>query len=299
MRKISESDIKGLNISSADCVRWVDDALRIKRKSLLPPKTSIHQDGHKFFNVMPCVIPDKNIAGVKVVTRYPEREPSLKSHILFYDNSDGNLKALIDADFITTQRTAAVAVHSVGLLAKKDYRSIAFIGLGTIGQATLKMYIETLNGKMVQIRLFNYKNRAENIVSMYKSVKNVSFSVFDSYEKMIDDCDVIVSAVTFAEQDFCDENLYKKGCLLVPIHTLGFQQCDLTFDKIFGDDYEHIKNFKYFNRFKSFNEVSDVLIGKCPGRDNNEQRIIAYNIGIALHDIFFASEIYSRLSNQA
>ena len=74
---------------------------------------------------------------------------------------------------------------------------------------------------------------------------------------------------------------------MVPIHTRGFQNCDLFFDKVFADDYGHVKHFQYFDRFRSFGEVSGVVTNKITGRDNNTQRILVYNIGIAIHDIYF------------
>ena len=51
------------------------------------------------------------------------------------------------------------------------------------------------------------------------------------------------------------------------------------------------------NRFQKFDEMSQVLLHKSPGRENNTERILSYNIGIALHDIYFASEIYKRTIN--
>ena len=69
-----------------------------------------------------------------------------------------------------------------------------------------------------------------------------------------------------------------------------------SFDHIFADDKGHVEGFKYFSQFKEFNELSEVLLGKVIGRDNDEQRIMAYNIGLGLHDVLFASKIYERLS---
>ena len=69
----------------------------------------------------------------------------------------------------------------------------------------------------------------------------------------------------------------------------------MFFDKIYGDDTNHIKGFKYFSKFKKFDELSNVLLAKNPGRENDKERIIAYNIGIALHDIFFANHLYEML----
>ena len=297
MIHIKDRDIERLNLISDDFLNWVNKALLAKNDCILPAKISMKQYGHRFFNVMPCIIPALNIAGVKVVTRYPDREPSLKSDLMLYDNGSGELKAIVDADYITTWRTAAVAVHSINLLAKKNYRSISFLGLGVIGKATLRVYVDTLKDTDVEIRILNYKDRAKDVIMEYADRKDLKFAIYDSYEEMIRDCDVIVSAVTYAERDFCDESLYKKGCLLIPVHTLGFQGCDLTFDKIFGDDRAHIEGFKYFDRFKELHETAEVLKGICKGRENDSERIIAYNIGIALHDLTFVNEIYNRMVN--
>ena len=48
--------------------------------------------------------------------------------------------------------------------------------------------------------------------------------------------------------------------------------------------------------FKQFDEFAHVLIGENPGRESEQERILVYNIGIALHDIYFASKIYDKLS---
>ena len=116
--------------------------------------------------------------------------------------------------------------------------------------------------------------------------------ICDSYEELIKNSDVIVSAVTVAENLFGKDEWFKEGVLVVPIHTRGFQNCDLFFDKVFADDKSHVESFKYFNSFKSFNEIGNVLNGTVTGRDNEFQRILSYNIGIALHDVCLARRIF-------
>ena len=72
----------------------------------------------------------------------------------------------------------------------------------------------------------------------------------------------------------------------------GLQNCDTTFDRVFGDDTNHLKGFKYFSQYKDYNEIGEVLSGRDPGRRWQEQRIIDYNYGLALHDVVYASLIY-------
>ena len=63
------------------------------------------------------------------------------------------------------------------------------------------------------------------------------------------------------------------------------------------DDTDQIRNWKYFSRFHQFDELHHVLQGINPGRANQEERILSYNYGLALHDIVYASKIYDRVKD--
>ena len=83
-------------------------------------------------------------------------------------------------------------------------------------------------------------------------------------------------------------DLFKPGVLVVLVHTRGFQNCDTVFDKVFADDEGHVKGLKYFSQFKKFAELDRILKGQISGRENDSERILSYNIGIGIHDIYFA-----------
>ena len=137
-----------------------------------------------------------------------------------------------------------------------------------------------------------YKNQEISFIKRFESFPNVTFSVVHSPRELITDADVVVSSVTAADNLIAEDDWFKKGALVVPIHTRGFQNCDLFFDRVFADARNHVSQFKYFDRFKYFDEISNVLSGIHPGRTNDQERILAYNIGIGLHDIYFASKIF-------
>lgn len=85
--------------------------------------------------------------------------------------------------------------------------------------------------------------------------------------------------------------------MVIPVHMIGLHKCDTTSDRVFGDDTAHVKGFKYFPRYKDYNEVGEVLAGCDPGRKSQEQRIIDYNYGLTLHDVVYASKIYELVSD--
>lgn len=297
MKIITHEDIINMKITPLECCEWAGEVIKEKKKFILPPKISLKPREDIFYNTMPSILPEMKAAGVKVVNRYPQREPSLDSHILLYDLENGNLKALLDGNFITTMRTGAVAAHSVKLFAKKDFKEIGLIGLGNTMRAAFTMLLELFPEREVHVKVKEYKNQHEEFIKEFAEYKNVRFEAYDTYEKVIEDSDVIMSSVTYAGTDFCEDKYFKEGCCLVPIHTRGFTNCDLFFDKIYADDTDHVRGFKNFNKFRKFAEVTDVVNGKMPGRENDSERILAYNIGISIQDLYFAEQIYKKAEN--
>jgi alanine dehydrogenase len=292
MKFYDYNQIVNLKIDNKTILQWVKEAFLLKEKSILPKKISMSFNENKnFYNVMPCIIPSININGVKIVSRYLNRNPSIKGELILYDYSNGNLLGIMDATWITAKRTGAVAALAVETFAKKNFSTIAVIGLGQTGQSFLDMFLTNEINKTKVIKLMKYKDHAEKtaVKLRAKGIKNII--ICNNYEELIKDSDVIVSAVTFANTQFGKDEWYKEGVLVVPIHTRGFQNCDLFFDKVFADDTSHVRNFKYFDKFKYFAEFSEVLKGKIVGRKNNKERILSYNIGIAIHDVYIGKKI--------
>lgn len=93
MKVINHSTIQSLGISPQDAYQWVEEMLVQKQHSILPPKISMRQNNHIFYNVMSCILPQEDCVGVKVITRHPEKiqGPSLTSQILLYKASTGDL----------------------------------------------------------------------------------------------------------------------------------------------------------------------------------------------------------------
>lgn len=300
MKLIDFKDIRALNISPEKCYEWVDEMISSKDKAILPPKISMKPRDGVFFNVMPCIINNESkYAGVKIVTRFPERVPSLDSKLLLCNADNGDFLALMDANWITAMRTGAVAAHSIKLLAKKDFTRMGMLGLGNTARATLLVLASIIKDRELNIKLLKYKGQEIDFANRFKEYKNLKFSYVDTKEELVRGSEVIISAATVLSEDVCANDCFDEGVLVVPIHTLGFTNCDLFFDKIFADDKGHVEHFKYFDKFKDFSEVKDVLNGTHAGRENDKERIMVYNIGISIHDINFAGHIYELIDKNS
>lgn len=98
---------------------WVDDALRHKSDFLMPPKSRMSQAYGDYYNIMPAMYEKDNLAMLKMIGRHNikrgECRSTMMGDILLYEADTGILKALMDAEYITTLRTGVVAAHSAML----------------------------------------------------------------------------------------------------------------------------------------------------------------------------------------
>ena len=298
---ISQEKIVSLSISPSDCVKWVEEGFLKKDLAQMPAKLSVHPQGEDFMTTMPCLLPEENGIkrfGIKVVNRIESQKPALSSIIYLYDALTGHLLAIMDGDWITAMRTGAVAALAARLFKKDKTDTYSMIGLGNIARAVAMCLIADNKNTPITIRLMRYKDQAEQFMEKFKDANHVTFKIIDDKEQFISEADVIISCVTVAtELLFPNDSLFKKGVTVIPVHVRGFQNCDLFFDKVFGDDTDQIRNWKYFSQFRQYDELHHVLQGANPGRTSQEERILSYNYGLALHDIVFASKIYEHIKN--
>lgn len=296
---ITATDIDELHVTPYDCIEWAEEGFRHKSECILSPKISQKPDRDSFFNTMPCCLPKLNCMGVKVVSRLPTNLPPLKSVITLFDMHTGDLKSLLEADWITSMRTGAVAALAARTFTNNFKQArFAFVGLGNIARSVFKCLSSLWQEDEIHdVWLLRYKDQAEKFIEEFKYCVNVRFHVTDKRDELVAQTDALFSCVTVMNEQFLSPEKYPQGYTCIPVHTKGFQDCDLVFDKVFGDDIEHERGFKNFLSFRSFAEIGDVLSGKVPGRTSSEERILCYNVGIALHDVWFASRIYDLLAN--
>lgn len=294
---ITAQQIEGLGITPKECVDWIRTSFTRKYECQCPAKISLHPQGNDFINTMPALLPaDTSAFGVKVVSRVNGRKPALRSDLMLFDTNTGQLKALVDADWITAMRTGAVAALTVMTLRRRHATHISMVGLGSMARSTMMCLAETLADEQLTVRLMRYKDQAERFAEEFSRYGNLSFEIVDDTQSFMRGAEIVISCITDASGLLVEDNsLFEPGVLVIPVHTRGFQNCDLFFDKVFADDTDHVKGFRYFKEFRRFDELSNVLLGKNPGRESDSERILAYNIGLGMHDVWFAHNIYNLL----
>jgi len=284
------------NMNYSVYAEWVEYALKNKADFYMPPKSRINQSDGDYYAIMPCMYENNNIAMVKMIGRHiikPYENPRsiMMSDMLIYQADTGILKAVMDGEYITTLRTGAAAAYAAKLLGRKGFKTIGLIGLGNIMTVCLETLLSIVNDRKLTVKLYKHNEQEIRLSKRFEYNHNVKFEYYDTYEETIRDSEVIISAVTRMTENFCEDDCYMEGCTVIPIMTLGFQNCDLFFDKVYTDEIEQIRNFKYFDSFKFLENATDVINGIAKGRENSQERILVYFYGLAIHDLYFAMKI--------
>lgn len=276
---------------------WIDFALKNKSDFQMPLKSRIEQEKGNYYACMPCMYEKENVVGTKMIGRHflkpGEKRSIMMGDLLLYEADTGVLNALMDIEYITTLRTGAAAAHSAILYSKKDFKTVGLFGLGNIMFACIEVLMSKIGDREITFKLFKYHNNEERFMNYFSKYSNITFELCDTHEETIYESDLIISAVTRTTENFASDECYKEGCTVIPIMTLGFQNCDLFFDKVFADEIDQIRGFKYFDKFKSIENTTDVLLGEAEGRKNDKERILVYNYGLAIHDLYFALQFYN------
>lgn len=296
MKIINDSILKKCTITIDECFEWVEETFLLKKISILPPKLSLKHKENSFFNIMPSIIPKFNLMGTKIASRLPGNIPLIKSNIFLYDLSTGDLKKILEGNYITTLRTGALAAYN-SLIFMNDLNTyeIGLIGLGNVTKMTAKFLFDKLKNKKIKVKLYKYKTQHLIFKEIFKQYENITFYYVESYEEVIRNSDLIISGVSYTNDTFGEKEWFKPGVVVIPIHTKGFQNLDVFADKVIVDDVGHVINFRYFKEFKECIELSEIIAGNKIGRTNKDEIILIYTIGINLLDLVFSLKLLEKI----
>lgn len=102
----------------------------------VPPRLTLDSSaGHGWLRVMPAILNQSGVMGYKAMNATPGA--GVRYLIALYDLPTGRLLAQMDADWITQQRTAAIAAVATGELANPELRQVGLLGSGAQARALL------------------------------------------------------------------------------------------------------------------------------------------------------------------
>ncbi len=304
---LSQKEVMEVGLTMKDTIAIVEDVLTEHGAGHFenPPKPGIHPQKDAFIHAMPGYLPRKKAGGLKWVSgfsgNYKYGLPSIMGLIVLNDVNTGQPLAVMDGGYITNMRTAAVSAVAAKFLAKKDAQVLGLVGAGIQGHFHLQSLMEVLpNLEAARIFDTNAEVLQALITAMQKELP-FKLEAGQSIQEVMDEADIIVTATGHLNERIFKEKWIGAGALTLPVHSRGWERATLSLmDKFIVDDWQqfsHVQGGKdgYYAPLPDlFAELGEIVIGKKPGRENNNERIINFNFGMAIHDVSMASQVLAK-----
>ena len=310
---LSRSDMDRIGPSLAEIVHLLELGFRLKGngRAVMPPKHWIPRADDRFFSAMSSYIPELGFSGCKWQSGDPSNSqrglPYIQGLYILSEDTLGIPVAILDSEWITGRRTAAASALAVKCLANPNSRSLAILGCGLQGRIHLEAILSVLPD-LQTVRAFDIRRDVADRFALELSSRfGVAIDAVESAELAVVDADVVISGgpILNPPKPVIEPEWLAAGVLGVTIDYDSYwtPAAMRTMDLIVTDDRGQIEHLKEYGLFlgvpKLDGELADVVAGTLRGRESPDERILCFNLGIAIEDLVTAVDLYRRALAQS
>ena len=304
---LSRKDVERVALDLATIIQLLESAFREKGEGRveMPPKPGIHTQPDAFIHAMPAYIPGLRSAGIKWVSGYPANQalglPYISGLLILNDDETGLPYAVMDCTWITAYRTAAATALSARFLARPESSVAGILACGVQGRTNL----EALKAIFPIQRAYAYdivpEVQKRYVEEMSKKLDLEIIGVDDPH-KAVAESDLVVSSGPILKhpQPTIQKDWLKPGSFgsAVDFDSYWHPSAMAQMDKIATDDHSQFQYYRsvgYFGQTPDpYADLGEIVAGFKPGRQSDDERTLAINLGLALDDMAVAPEIFRR-----
>ena len=310
IRFLSGADLDALGLGMGELVDILEAAFRAKAAGevTMPPKIFFHRGGPRFYSSMVSASPALGYAGCKWQSGDPENPdiglPYIQGLYILTEDATGRMRAVMDAEWITGRRTAAASGLVIRHLAKDSDRTLGILGCGLQARAHLEA-VHAVRPQFDECVCYDLvPERQERFVAeMTGKFGFASIVGTGSPEEAVRNCGVLVTGgpIQKDREPVIRPDWIGAGTLVVTIDYDSYvtDEAIRAMDLVLTDDYGQIEDarrnegkFPAVTRVDS--SVADLVAHGKGARTSDEQRILVFNLGIALEDLATAIEVLNR-----
>src|SRR6516164_11573650 len=303
---LNRMDVARVALTDDDILDAVEAALRAQGngETVLEPRVHLVPEssdkGH--FNVLRGVVRPLGVAGVKVVgdfyENYKHDLPSEVAILTLFDPTTGIPLALIDATAITEQRTGAVTAIGAKHLARKQSRVLGHIGARGTAYWNVRLLDHLFDFAEIRVHSRRPESRDDFAATLARDLGKPVHAVA-SWEACVRDADIVVEASRLPKPEpLLKTEWIKPGALVVPYGTMSAVELSLTdiMSKMVVDDWGQCKSGQFgslrahveagkLSEATLHAEMGEIVAGRKPGRQHDDETILFWHRGLALSDI--------------
>jgi len=286
------------------CIRAALEQQATDRVEQSDPRSQFlkSEEHNNRYHIKGAYLRDDLVAGFRVreYTHVPTRSNEMQL-ILLSDLETAAFLGVVSCDQITERRFGAMAALTVEALRKQNSSTLAVVGAGALARAGIEAIQEAVPFSNIRIASRSLESRKALCASLSdKGVAGIEPAA--SIEAACHDADVILT-ITNAEASLVHAAWCKPGSLLVS--TGGRRECEpeavLEANQVFIDDWEQcavLGELAALHREGRFGPddvtatLAQVITGRHPGRQSEEDRIVAVPQGLTSLDVALANFVY-------
>lgn len=304
---LSRADVEAVNLDMPTIIQLLETAFREKGHGRveMPPKPGVHTQPDAFIHAMPAFIPAMHSAGIKWVSGYPDNFhrglPYITGLLILNDVETGIPYAIMDCSWITAYRTAAATALSARYLARPESEVAGILACGVQGRTNL-IALKTL---FPLNRVYAYDVLPEvqqAYVKEMSAMLDVEVIGVSEPRRAVEGCDLVVTSGPIFEhpQPTIARDWLKPGGFASAVDFDSYWQGEAfaQMDKLSTDDHAQFLYYRSVGYFQHtpdpYADLGEIVAGLKPGRERDDERTMAVNLGLALDDMAVAPEVYRR-----
>jgi ornithine cyclodeaminase/alanine dehydrogenase-like protein (mu-crystallin family) len=307
MLLLEHDDIAGL-LAPEEIIAALREVLIEQSKGLVqvPPRTTVDSSsGFGWLRTMPAILNGSKVMGFKAMHSTPG--VGVGYFVDLYDLPSGELLATMDADWLTAQRTAAVAAIGLDVLARKTIRAVGVLGSGE--QARSMLIAASKVRQLPQIRVFSptpahRQAFAENI----RREHGLNVTAVETPQHAVVGCDLLLSVFRAGKTPSVAAEWITPGmhiCAASSVRPVARELEDGIWRKaavVAVDDRAHAFESgdgrsaiasQAFSAEQAI-ELWELVSGQVAGRSSDADITLFKSVGTALQDLAIAKTIYYR-----
>jgi ornithine cyclodeaminase/alanine dehydrogenase-like protein (mu-crystallin family) len=268
---------------------------------------------------MPAYVGGKfRAAGTKIINSNPKNRsrglPRANGLTLLFDEESVRVICVMDGGYISALRTASVSMLCVSLLSVRSIHCLAVVGVGVIGRSHIDLAVKTFPSLERVIVFDDDAAAAERLSQDLEAtvIREVAIEVRNAKEA-VSLADVVIPATT-TTTGYIPYEWLKPGSVVINVSLDDLlPDVFLKSDLLFVDDWNLVRSDcrRMLGRLyreglvagpdktvtqngirKIDGEISDLVLGRHPGRRSLEEIVIVNPFGLAVEDIALASRIF-------
>lgn len=295
---LSRRDVEAVGLPMPEIIGALEGMFREKGEGRveMPPKPGIHTREDAFIHAMPAWIPSLGAAGMKWISGYPGNQkknlPYITGLLILNDPETGFPISVMDATWITAQRTGAATAVAAQYLARPESSSAGILACGVQGRSNLEALACVF--RLRRVRAFDVLPEvAHRFAREMSPVVGVDIEVVRTPREAVEGLDLVVTSGPILKHPapVIEAGWLGEGAFASPVDFDSYWKGDALrqADKLATDDtaqMEHYRGVGYFRETpRPYADLGEIVAGKKPGRQGPAERTISINLGIALDDM--------------